>query len=154
VEDFPAEAAALAAGARVGVGECKERRGMRPRHFVQKLDEARMLAAIEAAEQKSGGEIRVYISHRNPANALIAARARFFALGMHHSPHRKAVLIYLAPRTHQFAIWADAAAHEKCGDEVWQEITAQMTPLLKAGRFTEAIEHAIKEVAQALVGED
>ena len=123
---------------------------MKPQDFIEKLDDARIVAAIAAAEQKTSGEIRVYISHRKRHDALAAARKRFLALGMHQTRERNAVLIYLAPHTHQFALWGDVGVHERCGEAFWKEITAKMIPLFKSGLHTEAVEHAIKEVGAAL----
>ncbi len=125
---------------------------MEPKHFVEKVDEARIAAAISEAERKSGGEIRVYVSHKKREDALAAARARFLRLGMAKTHHRSAVLIYFAPLTHKFALWGDVAAHEKCGETFWQAITAAMTPCLQKGHLNEAIEHAIKAVGDALAG--
>ena len=125
---------------------------MRAKHFVERVDEARIAAAIYAAERKSGGEIRVYISHRKREDALAAARARFLRLGMANTHHRSAVLIYFAPLTHKFALWGDIAAHEKCGEKFWQEIASAMTPFLKNGHLTQAIEHAVKAVGEVLGG--
>src|SRR5882762_1033037 len=123
---------------------------MKPKHFIEKLDEPRIVAAIASEEQKTSGEIRVYISHQTRPDPLAAAQARFLALGMQKTRERNAVLIYFAPETHQFAIWGDLGVHEKCGESFWTEITAGMTPLLKSGRLTEAVEHAVKAVGAAL----
>ena len=123
---------------------------MKPKDFIGKLEDSRIVAAIEAAEKTTSGEIRVYISHQKRDDALTAARARFLALGMHKTRDRNGVLIYFAPRTHQFALWGDTAVHEKCGQTFWPQIVSGMTPLLKNGRLTEAVEHAVKEVGAAL----
>lgn len=123
---------------------------MKPRHFIDQLDDARIVAAIAAAEQKTSGEIRVYISRRKPSDPLVAARTRFLALGMHQTRERNAVLIYLVPQAHQFALWADRAIHEKCGADFWAELTASMTPLFQQGELTRAVEHAVEQIGQAL----
>jgi uncharacterized membrane protein len=123
---------------------------MKPKHFIDQLDDARIVAAIAAAEQNTSGEIRVYVSHKQPHDTLAAARARFLALGMHRTRDRNAVLIYLVPRAQHFALWGDAALHEKCGESFWTDLTAAMTPLFKQGDLTQAVEHAVKEVGAAL----
>ena len=64
--------------------------------------------------------------------------------------HRNAVLIYVAPHTHQFAIWGDIAVHEQGGDEFWREIVEEMTPLLKEGNFTGGIVRAIERTGEVL----
>src|SRR5882672_10667846 len=121
---------------------------MKPAAFINQLDEARIVAAIAAAERKSSGEIRVYVSHRNIQDALARAKARFVELGMHKTRHRNGVLLYISPRTRQFAIVGDAGVHEKCGDNLWQEIAGGMVPLLRQGQCTEAVEQAIKKTGE------
>ena len=123
---------------------------MKPNQFIEKLDESRVVAAIAAAEAKSSGEIRVYISHQKRLDALAAAKARFFALGMQNTRDHNAVLIYFAPETHQFALWGDTGVHEKCGEAFWNAIASEMTPLLKNGQLIEAVEHAVNQVGDAL----
>jgi uncharacterized membrane protein len=123
---------------------------MKPHEFIAQLDEARLVAAIQGAECKSSGEIRVYVSHQRRENVLDAARRRFHKLGMTRTRERNAVLVYFAPLSHQFAIWGDQGVHEKCGDEFWREIVSGMTPLLKAGQFTEAIVRAIERTGDVL----
>ena len=123
---------------------------MKPKHFIEKLDEARIVAAIAAAERTTSGEIRVYVSHHQTHDTLASARTRFRALGLHKTREHNAVLIYLVPRTHQFALWGDVGVHEKFGETFWKELSASMTPLLKNEHLTEAVEHVVKEVGAAL----
>ena len=123
---------------------------MKPKEFINRLDEARIIAAIAAAERTTSGEIRVYVSHRRRTDPLAFAQKRFLELGMTKTRHRNAVLIYLVPRTRQFAIVGDQGVHEKCGDAFWQQVSARMTELLKQGRFTEAILDAIQKVGDVL----
>ena len=123
---------------------------MHPKHFIDKLDDAKIVEAIKRAEQSTSGEIRVSVSHRNHVDALSAAQKRFFAFGMDRSPQRNAVLIFFAPRAHTFAIWGDLGVHEKCGDNFWQEATAQISRQLKAGQLTLAVEEAVRDVSEVL----
>src|SRR6266496_4344602 len=123
---------------------------MKPKEFINRLDEARIIAAIAEAERKSSGEIRVYVSHRRRTDPLAFAQKRFLKIGMTNTRHRNAVLIYLVPRTRQFAIVGDAGVNQKCGDAFWQEVSAGMTGLLKQGRFTEAVLDAIQKAGDVL----
>src|SRR5438105_12124108 len=123
---------------------------MNPKEFISRLDETKIVRAIAEAEGKSSGEIRVYVSHRKRTDPLSFAQRRFLQMGMSKTRHRNAVLIYLAPRSRQFAIVGDVGVHEKCGDAFWQQVSAGMTSLLKHGRFTEAVLDAIQKVGDVL----
>jgi uncharacterized membrane protein len=123
---------------------------MKPKNFISKLDEEKIVAAIGAAEMKTSGEIRVYISRKNREDALAAAQNRFEKLGMTKTKLRNAVLIFLAPRSQKFAIVGDTGSHQICGNEVWKGISEKMTGLLREGQFTEAILAGINEAADAL----
>lgn len=114
------------------------------------MDEAKIVAAIGSAEKKTSGEIRVYISSKKRLDGLAAAQLRFAKLGMTKTRHRNGVLIYFAPLTRQFAIVGDAGIHAKCGDNFWQSITTEMTPLLKSEEFTAAVVLAVEKVGRAL----
>ncbi|HXM74516.1 MAG TPA: TPM domain-containing protein, partial [Chthoniobacterales bacterium] len=89
---------------------------MRTKEFISKLDHDRIVKAIQEAESKTSAEIRVYLQRGKLADdAVNAARKRFQKLGMHKTAERNAVLIFVAPRAHKFAVVGDQAIHEKCG---------------------------------------
>src|ERR1700677_413361 len=96
---------------------------MHPKDFHSQIDQGRLVAALAEAERKTGGRIYVYVSHRPITDALAAARQRFEKLGLSRlREHRASVLIYLAPRTHKFAIIGDKAIHERCGEDYWKKL--------------------------------
>lgn len=123
---------------------------MKPHELIEKLDDARVVEAIAAAERRTSGEIRVCVSHRRRDDALAAAQRRFHKLGMERTRHRNAVLIFLVPRTRQFAVWGDLGVHARCGDDFWKGIVGEMSPLLKAGRFSDAVVLAVGRVGEIL----
>ena len=123
---------------------------MKPHQFLEAVDHQKIVAAIAAAEKRTSAEIRVYVSHRNRVDALAFANRRFLKLKMDRTPMRNAVMIFLAPRTHKFAVVGDAAVHAKCGDGFWRSVVAAMEPLLKRGDFTEAIVVGVTNVGEVL----
>jgi uncharacterized membrane protein len=123
---------------------------MHHKEFISQLDEQRIEQAIADAEKKTSGEIRVYISHKERHDALEFAKKRFDELGMSRTKQRNAVLIYLVPRTQQFAVLGDFGINQKCGDTFWKQIVAGMAPRMKERQFTEAIIEAIREIGSAL----
>jgi len=123
---------------------------MKSHEFIHQLDEAKLVAAIAAAEQKTSGQIRVYISHRAHSNALAFAQKRFRQLGMTQTHRHNAILLYLAPCTRQFAIVGDSGIHEKCGDAFWQEVGAKLSAALRQGDYTAALIQTVKQVGELL----
>ncbi len=124
---------------------------MHPKAFHDQLDKPGLVAALADAERKTAGRIYVYVSHRPIADALSAARTRFSKLGLSRLHHdRASVLIYLAPRTHKFAIIGDTAIHERCGEDYWKELAAKLSKDLKTGDLTAALLNAIASLKATL----
>src|ERR1700678_3831774 len=112
---------------------------MHPGKFTKQLPHDTIVGAIREAEQKTSGEIRVLISHKSVADPVAAAQKEFVRLGMTKSPEKNGVLIFVAPRTHKFAVIGDEGVHSKCGDEFWRELAKAMTDYFRKSEFTEGI---------------
>jgi len=69
---------------------------------------------------------------------------------MHRTRARNAVLIFVAPRVHKFAVVGDKAIHEKCGDEFWQRIVNGMRVHFQNEKFNDALVEAINEIGSRL----
>jgi uncharacterized membrane protein len=124
---------------------------MRTKEFLSKLEHDRIVGAIREAESKTSGEIRVFVQRgKLSVDPLIVAQKKFQQLGMYKTRERNAVLIFLAPRAHKFAIVGDEAIHEKCGKELWQQIVDGMRKHFQNEKFSHAIVEAIGEVGKAL----
>jgi uncharacterized membrane protein len=125
---------------------------MKPEEFYDRLDDARVVAAIAAAERRTSGEIRVFVSRRRLGrdDVLRRAEARFQKLGMTATAARNGVLIYLLPHDRKFAIVGDSGIHSKCGDAFWAEIAAGLRERLARGDFTEGVTEAIARAGEAL----
>ena len=126
------------------------------KHFsifsVPDIDHARVVAAIQVAEKKTSGELRVLLARHKAPDAVAAARRHFERLGMTHTKHRNGVLIFLAPRSRTFAVIGDTGVHEKCGDAFWRELAGAMSEYFTRGDFTAGLEHGV-ERAGALLAE-
>jgi uncharacterized membrane protein len=124
---------------------------MRTREFLTKLEHDRVIEAIREAESKTSGEIRVLIQRgKLKTDPLVAAQRKFHRLGMQKTRERNAVLIFVAPRAHKFAVVGDKAIHQKCGDEFWQRIVQGMGAHFQNEKFSHALVEAIQEVGKAL----
>jgi uncharacterized membrane protein len=124
---------------------------MRTKEFLSKLEHERIVQAIRDAEAKTSGQVRVYIQRGKLAvDPLTAAQKKFHRLGMHKTAERNAVLIFVAPRAHTFAVVGDKAIHEKCGESYWQGIVDLMREHFRNERFSDALVDAIRDVGGVL----
>lgn len=141
---FPEGAAALAAVAREGAGN------MQPCEFKKRVHHDGVVVAIHDAERKTTGEIRVVVTPRHVEDPVIEAQKEFLRLGMEKSRHRNGVLVFVAPRSHKFAVIGDQAVHEKCGDAFWQKLAEAMTGYFRKSEFTEGIIHGVQKAGEIL----
>lgn len=123
---------------------------MKAPQFIQQLRESEIAAAIRAAELKTSGELRVFISRKDIADPVAAAQEEFTRLGMTKTSDRNAVLIYLAPATQKFAVIGDQGVHDRCGDAFWKELAQAMTARFRASEFTTGIVHGINRAGELL----
>jgi uncharacterized membrane protein len=127
---------------------------MRTREFLSKLDHDRIIHAIGEAESKTSGEIRVLIQRgKLKSDPLVAAQKKFHRLGMHKTRERNAVLIFVAPRVHKFAVVGDEAIHQKCGDEFWQRIVEEIRTEFRNEKFSDALVEAVREIGEVLASD-
>lgn len=123
---------------------------MKPKQFLNALDEARLLDAIRAAEARTSGEIRLVITHSPAPDPVFTAQKHFDRLGMAKTRERNAVLLFIAPKSHTFAIIGDSAVHTKCGQPFWDDIAATLSTHFKKSEFTEGLLAAIERVGTLL----
>jgi len=124
---------------------------MRTKEFIGKLDHDGMVAAIRAEEATTSGEIRVYVQRgKLKEDPLAVAQQRFQRLKMDKTAARNGVLIFVAPRMHQFAVVGDSAIHQICGNDLWNTVVAKMGEHFRNERFSEAIIDAVHDVGAVL----
>jgi uncharacterized membrane protein len=114
-------------------------------------EEARIADAIRAAERGTSGEIRLYVEdycqRDHPAER---AQELFQLFGMYNTQYRNAVLIYLAEKSRQFALWGDAGIHEKVGNQFWEEEKKLLREYLQRDEAAEGVSKAILLVGDRL----
>jgi uncharacterized membrane protein len=124
---------------------------MRTKEFLSKLDHDRIIEAIRGAESKTSGEIRVYIQRgKFETDPVMLAQKKFQRLGMYKTRERNAVLIFVAPRAHKFAVVGDQAIHEKCGEQFWQHVVDGMRVHFQNEKFSHALTEAVNQVGRVL----
>jgi len=123
----------------------------RSKSLFTKEESARIVEAIRKAEHLTSGEIRVFIESRcRFVDPLDRASEIFWNLKMDHTVYRNSVLLYVAVKDHQFAIFADIGIHEKLGNAFWEKEVNLMSVRFRENHYLEAILHVIHDLGQAL----
>jgi uncharacterized membrane protein len=124
---------------------------LKKKDFFSPDEKQRILDAIRESEQRTSGEIRVYIESRcRFVDPLDRAAEIFWGLKMDHTGFHNAVLVYVAVRDHQYAVFADAGIHEKLGETFWKDEVKAMHHHFKQNHVADAIVQVIKDVGSAL----
>jgi uncharacterized membrane protein len=110
-----------------------------------------IVSAIREAEQQTSGEIRVYVeSHCRFVEALDRAAEVFTILKMGETSGHNAVLIYLAVKDRQLAIFGDYGIHEKVGEEFWTKEVIHMLTHFQNNHYADATAKVILDIGAAL----
>ena len=123
---------------------------MKAEAFVKALDNERIVAAIQEAEGRSRGEIRVHVAEGSVPDARAAAQADFPRLGMADTAERNGVLILVAPESQTFAVVGDQGIDERTAEDFWPSVVEAMREHFHAGRFDEGIVAAVEKVGDEL----
>jgi uncharacterized membrane protein len=121
------------------------------RHRVRKLiDSDKVRQAIEAAEQRTSGEIRVSIAPWFWGSVDRAAQRAFARLGMEKTAERNGVLFFLVPSRQSFVVRGDDGIHARVGQAFWDELVAVMSAHFRRGEFTEGLVFGIYAAGEKL----
>src|ERR1035437_11088042 len=107
--------------------------------FFDGLDRPAIVEAIERAEAKSLGEIRVHLHHGAVNDARAEAEKTFLRLGMDKTIRGTGCLVFIVPESRAFAVIGGAGIHEKVGDGFWVEARDAAPARFSEGKFKEGI---------------
>lgn len=123
----------------------------RKAEYFSQEEKKQVVEAIQAAELTTSGEVRVFIESRcRFVDPLDRAAEIFWNLKMDHTQDRNAVLVYVAVRDHQFAVFADQGIHEKVGNEFWNKEVQAMKKHFSQNHYADAVTQVVKDVGIAL----
>jgi uncharacterized membrane protein len=115
------------------------------------IDLDRIEAAIRSAELRTSGQVRVAVARFYFWGSIRrAADAAFVRLRMNQTRRRNAVLLFVAPRLHRFAVIGDAGIHERVNDEFWSQISDALRTDFRGGDLTAGLLHAIDTIGDRL----
>jgi uncharacterized membrane protein len=129
------------------------------RTFLDENARKTVRSAVEAAEARSAGEIRVMVveKSRAPLSRLSDEKAveqraerEFLRLGIQNTAGRTGVLIMISLREHRVCVKADQAIHKLVGEAAWQSAVDTIVAGIKAGRQAAGICDAVAQVGEVL----
>jgi uncharacterized membrane protein len=113
--------------------------------------EQQIVEAIRAAEKNTSGEIRVYIeSHCRMVDPVDRAIEVFFGLKMEKTDQHNAVLIYVALKDRQLAVYGDEEINKKVGKTYWANAVQQMLQHFNKEDYTAGICATVTTIGQTL----
>jgi uncharacterized membrane protein len=110
-----------------------------------------ILEAIRNAERRTSGEIRVYIESRcKYVEPLDRAAELFYALKMENTTDRNGVLVYIAVKDHQLAIYADEGIHTRTGTSFWQKEVKTILADFNKHNYAAGLVTIVNDIGEAL----
>jgi uncharacterized membrane protein len=121
------------------------------KEFFTPDQQQRMIAAIQAAEKNTSGEVRLFIESKcEYVDPVDRAKEIFFSLQMEKTKDRNAVLLYLAMDDHQIALFADEGIYQRLGAEYWRKEVKQIISAFTKDDYTGGICAVINDIGEAL----
>ena len=119
--------------------------------FFSAEEKERIVEAIRLAEQRTSGEVRIFIeSRRRFIDAIDRAREIFFQLEMQKTAERNGTLVYVAVKDKQAAVLGDEGIHQKVGQKYWEEEVNKMMVCFQQAKLADGLVQCISEIGQSL----
>ncbi|MGN0213425.1 MAG: TPM domain-containing protein [Muribaculaceae bacterium] len=119
--------------------------------FLTEAEQKRIVEAIEAAERRTSGEIRVHVEPKcKNVDPVKRAVEVFDSLRMYETKERNGVLIYVAYLSRKFAIIGDCGINNSVPEGFWDEEKSTMLKHLSAGKAADGICQVIAQVGENL----
>ncbi len=114
-------------------------------------EKSMIVDAIRSAEKKTSGEVRVYVeSHCRYVDPLDRAAQVFYSLEMDKTEQRNAVLVYVAVKDQQLALFADEGIYTKAGKSFWQASVKAMLEHFNSRNYGNGISFVVTAIGDTL----
>ena len=121
------------------------------KEFFSAQDKEQIVEAIRMAEKETSGEIRIYVESKNPlVSTMDRAGEVFYNLKMDKTDNRNAVLLYMATKHKEIALFADEGIFKACGTDYWNSIVKNIIIDFKKEDIVTGVEKCIQSIGEAL----
>ncbi len=123
----------------------------KPKEFFIESDKQRIVEAVKQAERRTSGEVRVFVeSHCRFVDAIDRAAEIFFNLQMEKTDFRNGVLVYVATKDKQVAIFGDEGIHTRVNKKFWDAEVKKMLFQFRNDNIPEGIIAVIHDIGEVL----
>ena len=123
----------------------------RKKDFFSAEDKQRIVEAVQNAELKTSGEVRVFVESRcSYMDAIDRAAELFYKLKMDRTEDRNGVLVYVAMKDRQLAVFGDVNIHDKAGTAYWSAEIKKMLTNFNRNNYAEGICEVVKDIGETL----
>ena len=123
----------------------------RRKEFFTDEEKQTIVDAVRSAEQRTSGEVRVFVESRcRYVNAIDRAVEIFENLQMQNTELRNATLVYVAVKDRQLAVFGDEGIHQKVGNEYWANQVMKMINAFNRDNIAEGIRQCVLNIGEAL----
>jgi len=121
------------------------------KEFFTDDEKQNIVDAVRNAEQRTSGEVRVFVESRcRYVNAIDRAVEIFENLQMQNTEQRNATLVYVAIKDRQLAVFGDEGIHKKVGNEYWANEVMKMVHAFNRDNIAEGIRQCVLNIGEAL----
>lgn len=121
------------------------------KEFFSKEENDKVIAAIRNAEKCTSGEVRVFVESRCKfIDPLDRAMEIFADLKMQNTKDRNAVLVYVAIKDRQLAVYGDSGIHARTGEQYWKDEVAKMISQFNKENYADGISNCVTDIGEAL----
>ncbi|HWN87680.1 MAG TPA: TPM domain-containing protein [Chitinophagaceae bacterium] len=119
--------------------------------FFSTEEQQLIIEAIRNAERRTSGEVRVFVESKcSYMDAIDRAAELFFQLEMQKTDDRNAVLVYVAMKDRQLAVFGDEGIHKKVGNDYWNKEVLKMISNFNRENYAAGISEVVKDIGEAL----
>jgi uncharacterized membrane protein len=123
----------------------------RRKEFFTDEEKQSIINAVRNAEQRTSGEVRVFVESRcRYVNAIDRAVEIFENLQMQKTELRNATLVYVAVKDRQLAVFGDEGIHQKVGNEYWANEVMKMIHAFNRDNIADGIRQCVLNIGEAL----
>src|SRR3954467_6597674 len=123
----------------------------RKKDFFSADENQAIVEAVRNAEKQTSGEVRVFVESRcRFVDPLDRAAEIFFGLKMDQTAERNGVLVYVAIKDRQLAVFGDSGIHQNVGDEFWNKEVEKMITEFNRENYAEGLIKVVRDIGEAL----